>query len=127
MIDASPKEQEANSSSSFFWFIKTKLSIPPTPASFLVIIWIGSYKREDLDLDQITMKLSLWKEEETFAKTDHALVTLELKLNPPDERGKGFLKLFATDIVTKEAKLWIINALVAAEWDIPDRWNPHLT
>ena len=63
---SSSKEHEANSSSSFsfFWFIKTKLSILP-PASFWVIRCIGSYWREeDLDLVQITMILGEKKDQE---------------------------------------------------------------
>ena len=66
------EEQEANcsSSSSFFCVIKTKLLIPSLPpVSFRVILWIGSYSREeDLDdFDQITIILSSGYKEELEA------------------------------------------------------------
>jgi hypothetical protein len=61
-----------------------------------------------------------------FIKTDHALVTLELIPNTPIDRGGGFPKLYATDIATKEAKLWVRNALSAIESEIPGHWSPHM-
>ncbi len=52
------QEQEANSSSSsFFWFIKTNLSIYAPPVSSGVILCNGSYNKDDLDFDQITITL----------------------------------------------------------------------
>ena len=56
---------------------------------------------------------------------DHASVTIALNKEKGIPRGRGFPKLFHSDINSSVAASWLANQLDEAMAQIPQHWNPH--
>ena len=56
---------------------------------------------------------------------DHASVTVEIQNKVGIPRGRGFPKLFKSDISSPRSIAWLAAQLEAAKAQIPLHWNPH--
>lgn len=56
---------------------------------------------------------------------DHASVTVEIRNKVGIPRGRGFPKLFKSDISSPRSIAWLAAQLEAAKAQIPLHWNPH--
>ena len=60
------------------------------------------------------------------SRLDHAAVCVKVKPALDTARGRGFPKLFKSDISKEGDRVWLLDQLRISESQIPAHWNPHL-
>ena len=56
---------------------------------------------------------------------DHAMLRVSFDGDNTARRGKGYPKLFKSDISSENSKLWLRDQLLQAKSQIQPHWNPH--
>ena len=72
---------------------------------------------------QIDSQIISWHE--FGSRYDHAAVSIDIKEKSVIPRGRGYPKLFNSDIRDSRSVIWLLGQLEAAKLQIPTYWNPH--
>ena len=60
------------------------------------------------------------------SKLDHAMVRVRVEGAQQTRRGRGFTKLYKSDISKDEDRQWLLQQLQQCESQIPTYWDPHV-